>query len=170
MDVVVSRKLRAPESPELAIGAVGEDGNVFLHDWLVSDLDVDKSYIEQEKERQFSEIARRIARYREILPRIDPHGRDVVITDDGIATGATFMVSLSILRRSGPSRLVAALPVGPEDNILKLEKDADEVICLKSPPFFAAVGQFYSHFSQVSDEEVIELLKQERTERDLKSK
>lgn len=108
------------------------------------------------------EIARRKSRYREVLPRIDVRGRDVVVTDDGVATGATFQAALWTVRHDKPGRLIAALPVGPEEGILKLAMDADEIVCLRCPPFFSAVGQFYFNFTQVTEDEVIEILEEEK--------
>jgi len=165
MDVVLSRKLGAPGNPELAIGAIAEDGSVFLNETISSRIGAYDSYIEQEKARQLSVITARSARYRSILPKADLHGRPVIITDDGIATGATMQAALWVARRENPSYLIAAAPVGAEDSVEKLAGDADEVICLNSPPFFAGVGQFYVEFTQVDDQTVEEIMREEAEKR-----
>jgi putative phosphoribosyl transferase len=165
---VLSRKLRAPDNPELAIDAIGEDGKLFLHDWLQHELQVDNSYIQKEKQYQLSEIVNRDMRYRKILPRIVPEGRDVIVTDDGIATGATFQAALWSVRHEKPGQLIAALPVGPQNSIERMAQDSDELVCLMVPPYFAAVGQFYSDFSQVEDDEVMAILDWENHRRKLK--
>jgi len=161
LDLIISRKLGAPQNPELAIGAVGEGGKLFLHDWLLSELRINRNYIESERDLQLLEISRRKARYREILPRANIAGRDVIVTDDGVATGATFQAALWTVRHENPGRLTAALPVAPEEAILKLATDADEIICLRCPSLFSAVGQFYLNFTQISDDEVMEILQEE---------
>lgn len=161
LDLIISRKLGAPQNPELAIGAVGEGGKLFLHDWLLSELRINRNYIESERDLQLLEISRRKARYREILPRASIAGRDVIVTDDGVATGATFQAALWTVRHENPGRLTAALPVAPEEAILKLATDTDEIICLRCPSLFSAVGQFYLNFTQISDDEVMEILQEE---------
>lgn len=161
LDIVLSRKLGAPHNPELAVGAVSEDGRVFLNEDVVSSLAVDDGYVHKEKEHQMLEIKRRIALYRKALPKVSLQGRVVIVTDDGVATGATMQAALWAARHEGPKKLIAALPVGPEDTIRKLAQDADEMICLRTPEFFAAVGQFYAQFGQVEDEELLEVLKKE---------
>ncbi|MDP2983147.1 MAG: phosphoribosyltransferase family protein [Candidatus Latescibacter sp.] len=165
MDIVLSRKLGAPGNPELAIGAIAEDGSVFLNEMISSRIGVYDSYIEQEKARQLSVISARSARYRSILPKADLHERPVIITDDGIATGATMQAALRVARRENPSYLIAAAPVGAEDSVSSLAGDADEVICLNTPPFFAGVGQFYVEFTQVDDQTVEEIMREEAEKR-----
>jgi len=162
LDIVLSHKLRAPGNPELAIGAVAEDGKLFLHEMLVQELGVESAYIQQEKERQLVEIARRTKLIRRILPKVPLKGSLVIITDDGVATGATMQAALWAARQEHPKKLIAALPVGPEETMRRLAKDADEMLCLRAPPFFAAVGQFYMRFPPVEDEEVLEILKDQR--------
>lgn len=161
MDIVLSRKLGAPGNPELAIGAVGEDGRVFLNREIASWTAADDDYILEEKRRQFEEIARRIARYRAVRPKASLEGRRVIVTDDGVATGATMQAALWAARRESPKLLVAALPVGPKDTIERLARDADELVCLRVPHFFQAVGQFYDRFDQIDDDEVLRILEEE---------
>jgi len=158
LDIVVAHKIGAPMNPELAIGAVGEGGSYFLHDLLVERLGISKSYIDSEAQRQNQEIQRRIEVYRKLLPKLDLAGRVVIVTDDGVATGATMQASLWVARRERPEKLIAALPVGAEDTLENLAEFCDELICLRAPPFFGAVGQFYIDFDQTSDEEVMRIL------------
>jgi putative phosphoribosyl transferase len=162
LDIVLSRKLGAPGNPELAIGAVSEDGKLFLHESLIGHLGVNREYIQEEKERQLAEIGRRTRLIREILPRVPLNGRTVIVTDDGVATGATMQAALWTLRQEHPQELIAALPVGPEETIGELARDCDEMVCLRAPYDFAAVGQFYVLFPQTTDDEVISILEEEK--------
>ncbi len=162
LDLALSRKLGAPFNPELAIGAISESGDLFLNKRIASHVGADASYIAQEKERQIEVISQRVAYYREDFPPIAPRGRYVVITDDGVATGATMQACLWAVRKENPRSLLVALPVGPEDSLRTLSEDADEIICLRVPDSFAAVGQFYHRFDQTEDEEVRTLLSDAR--------
>ncbi len=157
-DVVLVRKLRAPQQPELAIGSVNESGWTYLADYAQA-YGADTAYIETEKRRQLQTIARRRAQYTPIRAPRDPAGRIVIVIDDGLATGATMISALHGLRADKPARLICAVPAAPPDTVAKVAALADEVVCLQTPEFFQAVGQFYRHFDQVEDEEVIELLK-----------
>ncbi|OGX27195.1 MAG: hypothetical protein A3J51_00905 [Omnitrophica WOR_2 bacterium RIFCSPHIGHO2_02_FULL_45_21] len=161
LDIVLSRKLGAAGNPELAIGAVGEDGKLFLNETAASVLSEEKTYIEQEKTRSFAVIKRRSEKYRQILPKVSLKDRSVIVTDDGIATGATMRAALWIARGEHPQRLLAALPVGPPDTLQRLAEDVDDLVCLRAPALFSAIGQFYLDFSQVEDEEVLEILRKE---------
>jgi predicted phosphoribosyltransferase len=165
LDIVLAHKLGAPGNPELAIGAVCEDGRLFLDEEISSYMGVDDSYIKREKSRQMQELARRVNRYRSVLPKIPLSGRIVVVTDDGVATGATMQAALWAVRQEEPERIVAALPVGPQETLEKLSHAADKTICLQAPPFFSAISQFYSYFNQVEDEELLEILQEENRRR-----
>lgn len=158
LDVVLVRKLRAPEQPELGVGSVDESGWTFVADFA-DRYGADRDYLESEKRGQLETIQRRRAQYTPIRPPIDPAGRIVIVVDDGLATGATMMAALHGLRASQPARLICAVPVSPPDTLIKVAELADEVVCLEAPAFFQAVGQFYRHFPQVDDAEVIEILK-----------
>lgn len=160
LDIVLSRKLGAPGNPELAIGAVSEDGRLFLHETIPPEEAEKNKYIKMEKEHQMREIARRISIYRKIRPKEALAGKTVIVTDDGLATGATMQAALWTARHEEPAKLIAAVPVAPEDTVSRIAEDADELIVLRVPPFFAAVGQFYSQFYQVEDDEVLEILKE----------
>ena len=165
LDMVLAHKLGAPGNPELAIGAVCEDGRLFLDEEISSYMGVDDGYIKREKSRQMQELARRVNRYRSVLPKIPLSGRIVVVTDDGVATGATMQAALWAVRQEEPEKIVAALPVGPQETLEKLSHAVDETICLQAPPFFSAISQFYSYFNQVEDEELLKILQEENKRR-----
>ncbi len=157
-DVVLVRKLRAPYQPELAIGSVDESGWTYIAPYAAS-MGADEDYIASEKQDQVDTIRKRRAQYTPIRPPIDPAGRIVIVVDDGLATGATMISALHGLRARKPAKLVCAVPVAPPDTLAKVADMADEVVCLEAPEFFQAVGQFYQHFGQIEDDEVIEALK-----------
>ncbi len=159
LDIVLTRKMGAPENPELAIGALSEDGQLFLDAGLSTRIGVDESYIEQEKAYQMSVIRQQAGRYRKIRPKIPLEGRIVVITDDGVATGSTLQASLWAVRKERPERLIVAVPVGNMDALMTLSDDADETIALRVPPALHSVGRFYVRFDQTTDEEVAEALR-----------
>ena len=161
LDIALARKLGAPGNPELAIGAVAEDGHCFLDEELTRWTGADERYIQQEKARQIQEISRRLSRFRQARPKVSLQGKEVIITDDGAATGATMQAALWCARAEAPAKLVAALPVAPPDTLQRFATAADEVVCLRAPSFFQAVGQFYRDFEQTDDEEVLEILRQQ---------
>ncbi len=157
-DVVLVRKLRAPWQPELAVGSVDESGWTYIAPFAES-MGADDKHLAEEKRKQLETIRQRRAQYTPLRPHIDPAGRTVIVIDDGLATGATMIAALHGLRQQNPAKLVCAVPVAPPDTLAKVRELADEVVCLQAPEFFQAVGQFYRHFPQVEDEEVIALLK-----------
>jgi predicted phosphoribosyltransferase len=159
LDVVLSRKLRAPDQPELAIGAISEDGQVHLNQRAVEALGVTDEYLQQEKQHQLAEIARRNQLFRSVRPEASISGRTVIVTDDGIATGSTMMAALQTVRPQRPAQLIVAVPVAPYDRLAAFEERCDKVVCLHSPAEFWAVGQFYEDFPTIEDEQVVELLK-----------
>ncbi len=160
LDVIIPRKIGAPDNPELAIGAMTEDGTTILDTKLITYIGVAKGYIEEESERQKREIERRLKVYRQDTPYPNLKGLDVIIVDDGIATGSTMKAALASVKNRGAASVTIGVPVGPPSTIIELEKQATNVVCLFSPEFFQAIGQFYVDFSQTSDQEVIKLIKQ----------
>ena len=153
LDVVLVRKLGAPGRPELAIGAVDEEGETLLED-TARLLHVSDRYIEEERMRQLAVLRRRRRLYTPGRAPISPAGRTVIVVDDGVATGATMTAALRATRRRGARRLIAATAVMPLDTFVLLEEEADRVVCLETPEGFEAVGEYFADFEQVSDEEV----------------
>lgn len=160
LDIALSRKLGAPGNPELAIGSISESGRLFLNDDLVFRVGADKKYIEAEKARQLAEIKGRIRRFRVVKEKVPLKGKTVILTDDGVATGATMQAALWDARQENPERLIAAIPVGAKESLEALVERADELIALRVPEYLGAIGQFYLNFEQTSDEEVLEILRE----------
>jgi putative phosphoribosyl transferase len=159
LDIFITKKIGAPNNPELAIGAVAEDGTLLLDEGLVEMLSVPQGYIEEEVERQKIEIKRRLKSYRGNAPYPPVADREVILVDDGVATGSTLKAALRSLRKQGAKPLVVAVPVGPVDTVEALKQEADRVVCLFTPEPFYAIGEFYENFEQTTDAEVTDLLK-----------
>lgn len=159
LDLIITRKIGAPYQPELAIGAVTGDGFVMLNEDILARVSADKSYIEKAVAEEVEEIKRRLKAYRGERPTPALDNRIVILIDDGVATGYTLLAALRSLREKKPGRLVLAVPVGPPDTFKKLQQEVDELVYIEAPANFAAVGQFYRRFDQVSDAEVSAVLK-----------
>jgi putative phosphoribosyl transferase len=163
LDVLVVRKLGVPFQPELAFGAIGEGGEVrVINDVVVQEARLSRDDIDAVESEQRSELQRRSDRFRGGRGRISLAGRIAIIVDDGIATGATAKAACQVARAQGASRVVLAVPIGPDDTVERFAGIADEVVCLETPAFFYAVGQGYRNFTQTSDDEVIALLDRAR--------
>jgi predicted phosphoribosyltransferase len=160
LDVVLSRKLRAPGQRELAIGAVAEDGRSYLNSYGRQIQAQREDYLIKERHEQFAEIARRKHMIRSVRPQAAVTGRSVIVTDDGIATGSTMIAALQTVRIQDPRELIVAVPVSAPDRLDQLRRWCDDVVCVLSPDVFWAIGQFYEDFTQVEDEQVVELLRQ----------
>ena len=158
LDVVLVHKLTHPEQAELAIGAIDEEGNAFVNDWAA---DLDPTYLEAEKKRQLAVLRERRARYTPLRKSIDPHGRIVIVIDDGIATGSTMTAALRAIRARKPKKLVGAVAVASPDAARAMLRECDAMVCLNVPVEFYAVGQFFNDFSQVTDDDVVAILKQD---------
>ncbi len=158
LDLIITRKIGAPGQPELAIGAVSGDGGVMLNKSLAARLKVSDNYITRQTEQELAEIKRRLQVYRGKRPLPAVAGRQVVLVDDGVATGSTLLAAIEGLQEKKPAELMVAVPVGPPDTIRRLEKEVNHVFRVDAPAGFAAVGQYYLNFSQVTDEEVISVL------------
>ncbi|VVE53960.1 phosphoribosyl transferase [Pandoraea capi] len=158
LDVVLVRKLRAPGNAELAMGAVDELGETYLTPYA-STGNVKPAYLHQERLAQLEALRRRRDALTPGRAAIIPKGRIVIVVDDGIATGASMIAALRAVRRYAPARLICAVPVAPTDAVRALTTYADEVVSLETPEDFAAVGEFYEDFAQVSDDEVLACLK-----------
>jgi putative phosphoribosyl transferase len=157
LDVVLVRKIGHPWSPELAVGAIAE-GETFIDDREVAELEVPQAYLDAEIGRQRREIEHRRRLYLKHRPPVEIRDCTAIVVDDGIATGATMRVALRAVRRRAPAMLVLAVPVAPASTLEALRAEVDEAVCLSSPEEFGAVGLFYVDFRPVEDEVVVDLL------------
>jgi putative phosphoribosyl transferase len=158
IDVFMTRKIGAPGNPEYAIGAVAETGSLYLNQEAVSSFGLSRYELDQLIHVQEEEIARRKDLYRQGRPLAQLTGRTVLLVDDGIATGSTFMASALVIRSVQPRRLVGVIPVGPPSTIREVRSRVDELVVLMTPDPFDAVGKFFTDFTQVEDRDVIQYL------------
>jgi putative phosphoribosyl transferase len=158
LDVLIVRKLGLPEQPEVALGAIASGDVTILNDWILAGLPNPQQVVERIVARERRELHRREEAYRPGRPALDVGGREVIVVDDGLATGATMTAALESLRKRGASRCVVAVPVGSRDALDSIGGLADEVVCPLVPDDFTAVGCHYQDFSETSDDEVRELL------------
>jgi predicted phosphoribosyltransferase len=161
LDIIVAKKVGDPLNPEFAIGAVIHDGSFVPNEDVISSLDVSKRYIEESVTSLKKEIDRRLIKFRgnkryHLLDKV------VLLVDDGVATGTTMFAAIKWLKTQRLKKLIVAIPVGPRDTIEKLRDIVDELIVLHSPSIFGAVGAFYQDFSQVTDDEVVEIMRKHR--------
>jgi putative phosphoribosyl transferase len=154
LDVIVARKLGAPGSRELAIGAVTSNGGRYLNESLIEEIGVSDQYLERITAAEMDEAHRRETRFREDRPAPKIEDRTVIVVDDGLATGATMRASVRSVRLSAPAQLIVAVPVGSREACEGLEEEADEVVCLHRPETFWAIGGFYENFEPTEDDEV----------------
>jgi predicted phosphoribosyltransferase len=158
LDVFLVRKLGVPQWSELAMGALASGGGVVMNDNVLSSLSISDEQVREVVDRETAELNRREQAYRGGRPVADPHGKTVIVVDDGIATGASMLAAVRALRASSPESIVVAVPVGPQSVSKLLAQEADDVVCATMPNDFEAVGQVFIDFHQVSDDEVRELL------------
>ena len=154
LDVFLVRKLGVPDWPELAMGAIASGGGLVVNDHLVRSLDITSEQLDAAIRRETDELHRRELAYRGGARALDLGGREVILVDDGIATGASMSAALRAVRATGPARVVVAVPVGPRSAYRRLRDDADEVVLAVVPDRFEAVGQVFADFHQVDDDEV----------------
>ena len=162
LDLLLVRKIGVPWQPELAVAAVMDGGEpvVVVEPHVRAETGVTLEYIDRRAKEELAEIERRRRTYLADRPPVSIAGRTAIVVDDGIATGTTVRAALRGLRRRGPARLLLAVPVAPPDTVDELRKEVDEVICLSQPSYFGAIGYFYRDFHQLSDDEVIALMRQ----------
>jgi predicted phosphoribosyltransferase len=160
LDLVLVRKIGAPDQPELAVAAVvdGEKTEIVVNEDVLEALALTESFVHERAAREIEEIERRRRVYLRGRDRVPVAGKTALVVDDGIATGATMRAALRAVRRRQPKRLVLAVPVAPPDTVESLRSEVDEVVCLSTPSLFGAIGYFYRDFRQVDDEDVRRLL------------
>ena len=158
LDVLVVRKLGHPDQPELALGAIAEGGARVLNSRLVDQLGISPEAVEAIAAREGAELARRLAAYRGGRDAVDLAGREVVVVDDGLATGATARVAVATVAHRGAARVVLAVPVAPPDAVRALQGEADDVVCVEVSDRFFGISQWYEDFRQVGDDAVREAL------------
>jgi predicted phosphoribosyltransferase len=161
LDIVLVRKIGAPQQPELAVGAVvdGDHPEIVTNPDIVAMLGVAPEYIERQARHELAEIERRRQAYVGKRPRAALKGKDVIVVDDGIATGATTRAALRSIRRQHPRRLILAVPVAAPTALESIEPEVDQIVCVSAPAHFQAVGAFYRDFRQVEDDAVVDLLR-----------
>jgi len=161
-DIVIPRKLGAPNNKELGIGAIMDKDTVYLNEYVVKALRVSQDYIETEKESQIQEISRRSLLYR---PKQNEHNiknKTIILVDDGAATGATLVVSARWIRKMNPKRIIIAIPVAPNETVELLKNEVDQVVTILIPPTsnFTSVAQFYDNFEEITDDKVVKIMKE----------
>lgn len=160
LDIIVTRKIGAPNQPELALGAIDADGEVVWDNELLSQLElkIESAEMAEKIEEERNEIKRREKIYRQGRKPLEVENKTVILIDDGIATGATTLVAVRFLKRHQAQKVILAVPVASQEAKMKLSEEVDEIIVLEVPNYFQAVGQFYQSFEPVEDEEVVQYL------------
>jgi predicted phosphoribosyltransferase len=158
LDVFIVRKLGTPGQEELALGAIASGGTRVVNREVAEALGIGPETIERISAREMEELERRERDFRGNRPPLEVRGCTVILVDDGLATGSTMLAAIAALRRMGPEKIVAAVPVAARASCESVRTEADETVCLRTPERFSAVGQWYEFFEQTSDEEVRELL------------
>ena len=157
-DLIIPRKIGAPNNKEVAIGAVSYDGSYFTDKDYVAMLGISNRYIEEETAFQLDEIKRRMREYKGTDDFPNVRNRTVIIVDDGIATGFTILAAIKSVKKQGANKVIIAVPVAPKDTVERLSKEVDEVICLEVPEEFYAVGMHYMNFSEVTEVEIAAIM------------
>ena len=161
-DIVIPRKLGAPNNKELGIGAIMDKDTVYLNEYVVKALRVSQDYIETEKESQIQEISRRSLLYRPKQNEYNIKNKTIILVDDGAATGATLVVSARWIRKMNPKRIIIAIPVAPNETVELLKNEVDQVVTILIPPTsnFTSVAQFYDNFEEITDDKVVKIMKE----------
>src|SRR5574337_954340 len=166
LDVILVRKIGVPYQPELAMGAIvdGAEPLIVRNENVIALSGISETEFKEARDREIAEIERRRRVYLGDRKPIEVAGKVAIVVDDGIATGATAQAALRATRRRNPKTLVLAVPVAPTDTLKELRPDVDDVICLEDYENFGAISLYYSEFRQLTDREVIDLLKRAPTE------
>jgi len=159
-DIVMPRKLGAPNNKELGIGAIMDKDTVYLNEYVVKALRVPSDYIETEKESQIQEISRRTLLYRPKQEDYNIENKTIILVDDGAATGATLVVSARWIKKRNPKKIIIAIPVAPKETVDLLKNEVDEVVTILIPPTsnFTSVAQFYDNFEEITDDKVVKIM------------
>lgn len=158
LDVIVPRKIGAPSQPEFGIGAIAPNDVLIINEGAIKMLGLAENDLKELIEHETKEMERRIKLYRKDLPEIDIQDKTVIIVDDGLATGVSTKAALLSIKKMNPKKIILAVPVGPPDTTDRFRQEVDDLICIYEPIDFYAVGGYYEDFSQISDQEVIDLL------------
>lgn len=158
LDILIIRKVGAPDNEELALGAIAEEGEGIFNHHLITLLGVSKEYLKKEVAKQKEVIQERKRLYLKGKKPPNFSGKTIILVDDGIATGASMKVAIQSTKSKKASKIVVAVPVAATDSLSEIATEVDEVVCLSTPPFFQGVGAFYNHFEQTTDEEIVSLL------------
>lgn len=161
-DIVLSKKVGHPFNKEFSIGSVSLYGQVINHT-----IPVSEEYLEQEIEKIRSHLKEQHRLYKRDKAPVSLDGKNIIVTDDGIATGNTILSCIDIIKKNNPAKIIVAIPVAPPETIEKIMNQVDEVVCLYTPGNFYGVGQFYEKFDQVSDETVMLLLEKFYTKKEI---
>ncbi|MBI2039546.1 phosphoribosyltransferase [Candidatus Microgenomates bacterium] len=169
LDILVTRKIGVPMQPELALGAVDPDGEVVWDESLLKELRIKQQELSDKVDEELEEIKRREKVYRQGKDPLSVDNKTIILADDGIATGATTLAAIRYLKRHQVKRIVLAVPVASKESVDKISRELGppageaggfgEVVVLETPEYFHAVGQFYQHFEEVTDSEVVQLLR-----------
>ena len=159
-DIVIPRKLGAPNNKELGIGAIMDKDTVYLNEYVVKALRVSEDYIETEKLSQVREIERRALLYRPKQEEYNIENKTIILVDDGAATGATLVVSARWIRKRNPKTIIIAIPVAPNETVELLKNEVDQVVTILIPPTsnFTSVAQFYDNFEEITDDKVVKIM------------
>ena len=162
LDLLITRKIGHPLSPEYAIGAVTVSGEAIFNEDEV--IKIDKVWLENEKQAQIVEARRRQEVYLKGREQIDLKDKTAIIVDDGIATGLTMRAGIKEVKAKNPAKVVVAVPVAPADTYEMIKKEVDDFVAVSVPDYFlGAIGTYYSNFHQVTDEEVVKILKETKS-------
>ena len=161
-DIVIPRKLGAPNNKELGIGAIMDKDTVYLNEYVVNALRVTSDYIESEKLSQIKEIGRRTLLYRPKQEEYKIKDKIIILVDDGAATGSTLVVSARWIKKRKPKRIIIAIPVAPNETVELLKNEVDQVVTILIPPTsnFTSVAQFYDNFEEITDDKVVKIMKE----------